>query len=193
MIPTYISFFTKNTPYEKEAKDLESSLVWYHLPHKIYEMENTGSWEKNCQLKAKVIRLALDEFITPIVWVDSDARVVRDPVFFNNLECDISMYYLKTSYNPNELLSGTLYLANNGKVISLIDQWIELNNTNSQWDQKNLQVVLEKRADLKKRPLPGEYIKIDKFDRHQPGISNPSIIHYQASRKNKKVINGNSR
>ena len=188
-----ISYFTKNTPYEQEADNLRESLVKFNIPHKIYAEDNLGNWTKNTQLKAKVIHRALNEFEDDILWIDSDAIVYGELDFFQNLNCDLSVYHLISRYNPFELLSGTLFYKNNSKVKQIVQEWINLNDNNNEWDQRNLQAIIEKPENknniiIEKLPLP--YIVINNYQKHQGRLKSPAIIkHFQASRRIKALIN----
>ncbi len=183
-----VSFYTEDTPYEQEVQKLIASVNRFQLPSHIKGVKNLGSWEKNCQYKANYILDALHAFEENIVWVDADAVFMKAPVLFDTLQCDIGYHYLP---HRQELLSGTLFVRNNEKMKQVVQQWIEVNATNNEWDQKNLQGIVEADAALKKEVLPMEYCKIVN-NRHQP-TNNPVIMHYQASRRYKRRINGGRR
>lgn len=188
-----ISGYTINTDYEQEVKDLESDLKRFNLAYKLYGYESRGDWTKNTMVKAELIQKALNEFPNEdIIWLDADAVILREPTFFHDLknkEFDICCYYLKTRYNPNELLSGTIVFRNNDTVKSLVDDWV---NDNSQvnWDQKILQKYVDgKYADkLKKLNLPEEYIKIRPRNISDARELNCVIGHKQLSREQRYKI-----
>ncbi len=179
-----VSFFTQRTPYELEVNKLKASLKKFGLPSWISGVPNLGSWEKNCQYKAVYIRKAMDKFEEDIVWVDADAVFQKTPVLFDELTCDIAYHYLDFR---KELLSGTLYIKNNDKMRETVDRWIALNKTNNEWDQKNLQHVVENDKSLDRYILPEAYCKIDRHRVQQE--KNPVITHYQASRRFRRGIN----
>jgi hypothetical protein len=189
-----VSYYTIDTPYQDLVAGFSKSLDQFNLNYTIYPKPSCGSWEKNTQVKAEVIKNAMIEFPNDtIVWLDIDAIVQKNPVFFDTLaDFDISCYYLSTRYNPHELLSGTIAFANNVTTRNIIDDWIVMNKTNKEWDQKNLQGVIEseKYKNIRIVPLPKEYIKIHLHDRFQPGINDADIVitHFQASRKLKAII-----
>lgn len=188
---TVISYYTKNTPYENIVLNLIKSLKQFNLPHKIYPKPNQGSWVKNTQQKSVVIQEALNEFFTDIIWTDADSVIMREPVFFNEIQdkdFDVSLCYLSTTYDPHELLSGTIYFKNNQIVKNLVNDWVELNKTKTEWDQKTLQELIDgKYKDLRIVPLPPEYIKIDRFERFQK-VDKPHVVyHWQASRQHRNA------
>lgn len=178
-----VSFYTERTPYEMEVRNLTASLAALNIPYHIKGVKSLGSWEKNCQYKARFIFEAMDMFDTNIVWIDADAVVRKYPLLFDTLDCDIAYHYLE---HRRELLSGTLFIANNPTAKLLVQQWIELNDTNSSWDQKNLQKVVECFPGLKKQVLPAGYCKI--YDSKIQDERDPVITHYQASRRFKRII-----
>lgn len=188
-----ITYYTVNTPYEEEVKNLISSLEKFNCPYKVYPRPSTGSWEKNTQIKTEVILSALNEFPGEMIaWIDADAMLERPPIFFDTLQpenFDLCCYYLSTSYNPRELLSGTLIFSNNETSKAIVKEWGELNKTNKEWDQRNLESIIKSKTNLRMIPLPKEYIKINLHDRFQPGIKDNEVVvrHYQASRKYKKL------
>lgn len=179
-----VSYFTIKTPYAQEVDNLRKSLRQFGVKHEIQGAPNLGSWEKNCQYKAIFIREMLDQFSEDIVWVDADAVLMKEPVLFDSLEVDLAYHYLP---HREELLSGTLFLKNNAIVRTLVDDWIALNDTNMEWDQKNLQALVEGHETLTTEILPAEYCKINK---HRIQVAHdPVITHYQASRRFKRLIN----
>lgn len=159
-----ISGYTINTDYEQEVKDLESDLKRFNLPYKLYGYESRGDWTKNTMVKAELIQQALKEYPNEdVIWLDADAVIVKEPSFFHELknkEFDICCHYLKTHYNPNELLSGTIIFRNNEIVRQLVDDWV--NDTEVNWDQKKLQKLVDGsyKDKLNTLHLPIEYIKI---------------------------------
>jgi len=185
-----VSAYTVNTPYEKEIEIFKKSIDLLEIKnYKIYPLVNSGSWEKNCQQKAVTILRAMEELNDSILWIDADAEIKEYPAYFDDLGCDLSCYYFKSSWNPRELLSGTIYFGNTAKAKEVLWSWIKLNQTNGVWDQKNLQTVVDNRIDLDIKTFGVQYIVIDGLGNYQDQ-SKVSIIHHQASRRVKKEING---
>lgn len=180
---TVISFYTVNTPYEKEIQKLIASLDMYNVKHSVSSIQTLGSWEKNCQHKARCILHAMETIETNIVWLDADAVITRYPSLFDELECDLAYHYLE---HRKELLSGTLFLANNERMRELVREWIALNDTNRAWDQKNLQSIVENRNNIAKQVLPAAYCKI--YDNRHQQVTDPVVMHYQASRRYKRAV-----
>jgi len=179
--PTYVSFYTINTPYEAESKKLVETLDKHKLIHKEYAVVSTGSWERNTQLKSAVLCKALEEITGPVVYLDSDARVLSYPTLFDRFpECDIAFHY----FRGVELLSGTLYLPNTETCKDLVALWDSRNKTEpGTWDQKTLQKIIEA-GSYDWLNIPEEYVWISGL----ATVPNPVILHTQASRVNRKKI-----
>ena len=184
-----VSYYTKGTPYQKEAVKLENSLMKHGIPYHIGAVPNRGSWQKNTHFKAIFIRNMLKEFIgVNIVFTDADSIFRTYPKLFEGLDCDIAVHFRNWKHGQNELLSGTIYLANNEKVCQLIDDWIRINRKNPIiWEQQNLQRAVNSRKHiLSLSYLPMEYCCI--FDDEKRKFCKPVIEHFQASRKYRHVI-----
>lgn len=184
-----VSYYTKGTPYQKEAVKLENSLMKHGVPYHIAAVPNRGSWQKNTHFKAIFIKNMLKEFIgVNIVFTDADSIFYSYPKLFEDLDCDISIHFRNWEYGRDELLSGTIYLANNEKVRQLIDDWIRINKKNpAVWDQRNLQRAVNRRKHiLSLLYLPMEYCCI--FDDEKRKFCKPVIEHFQKSREYRRAI-----
>lgn len=185
-----ISYYTKNTGYEKEVLHLISSLEKLKrkgedISYTIKGIDNLGNWHLNTRYKAKFIKESLLYFDIPVLFVDADAIFCKYPELIYTIEQDIACHFRED--RDNELLSGTLYFKNNERTIALLDEWVRLNEVNpSILEQKNLQAIVGSNAikDLTIYKLPVEYtfiydIKSDK---------EPIIKHMQASRRFRKLV-----
>lgn len=181
-----VSCFTMNTQYEQEVKNLEESLKEFKLSYYIEGYDSLGSWLRNIQYKANFIRDCLHKFKKDILFLDADAVVVAYPKLFDDMQHDVAVYY---RFDRN-LISNTLYLKYNSKVLQLVDDWIIMTSQNKDlFDQDNLQLAIrdwpEGRASLSVLKLPAEYAKIfDSSDTDRPSV----IEQFQASRRFKKEI-----
>ena len=187
-----ISGFTVKTQYEEEVKDLMRDLKRFNIPNEIFSYVSRGDWTKNTMVKAELFQEAMKKYPDKdIIWLDADAVIMQKPELFFELEnhdFDICCHYLKTHYNPNELLSGTLAFRNNETTRQLVDDWVSDKEVN--WDQKKLQKLVDgKYKDkLKHLPLPIEYIKIKRRNEHDVYNIGGVIGHKQVSRKQRYVL-----
>lgn len=185
-----VSYYTRNTSYELEAKKLIESLEKLGLPYEIEVIDTLGSWQKNTQYKAIFIRKMMDKHDGNLVYLDADCVVRRYPELFDTLDnkgIDFAVHY----YKGEQLASGTMYFANCPFVAAFVDSWIELNKQNPDTlDQQTLQNLLKNGwKNLQVLVLPPEYCKI--FDL-MVDIKDPVIEHFQASRRLKEEVNGHN-
>ncbi|MCK9463221.1 MAG: hypothetical protein M0R80_26670 [Proteobacteria bacterium] len=181
-----IAFYTKNTPYEVEIGNLETSLNKLGIKYHFEGYEARGSWVRNCAIKPEFLRDMLDKFPDDdLLYVDADAVFVAYPKYFDTFVGDFGVH----EYHGRELLSGTIFLHNNDKVGALINMWItEQIMFPEKWDQKVLAGVLAKQSKnlgLQVTNIPAGCVKI--FDR-DPNVKDVCIVHNQASRRFKNLV-----
>ena len=166
----------------------------YGIPYHIAAVPNLRSWLKNTHFKAIFMKNILEFFYgVDVVWTDADSIFHSYPKLFDTIDCDIALHFRDWRPRPGELLIGTIYHRNNGKIRKLIGDWIRFNRHNKQLRaQPNFASVFKQnKKDLKVFKLPIEYCCI--FDSPERKEVKPVIEHYQASRmarrrENKNVI-----
>lgn len=194
--PLVISFYTRNTDYEKEVERLIFSLKKFSLEYDIEAIDNLGSWQRNTYYKASFIRKMLEKYPgRRILWMDADAVLHSYPVLFDNLDVDLAVCYIDcTRYNhPNlgiVLNSSVLYFANNERARLLLDSWIQENKKNIEsgiLEQKVLQNLLDGgwKDKLKIEYLPDSYCQIFDLMAKQ---GEPIIELFQASRRFQRSV-----
>ena len=70
---TVVSMYTPNTVYEDHLKHLDKSCRSLGIKLRVFPIKNTGNWSKNCQQKSQVLKTALNQLRSPVVWLDADA------------------------------------------------------------------------------------------------------------------------
>jgi hypothetical protein len=143
-----VSFYTIGTQYEQEIKALKISLIDLGIPHDIRGVSSLGSWDLNTKIKPAFIKEMLQ--VHPedsIVWLDADAVVMKYPHIFGQIDTDIGVYYKTTGptadrFKGQELISASMYFANNRRTRELLDMWIQEQN---RIDQPETQLI-EQRA-----------------------------------------------
>ncbi|MCP5504043.1 MAG: hypothetical protein H7A41_02695 [Chlamydiales bacterium] len=195
MFPTIISFYTENTPYEKEAEDLAASCEKFNLPHEIDPMPNFGSWEKNCCFKPKYILKKLSDLQKPVLWLDADAIVYQKPTLFESLETDVALHsnHSLPENHPSKVNSGTLLFYPTPASFSLLEKWDQeterlLEEDSEPWDQISLRNVLFK-SGVRIYFLDSCYCRIFTKIESEDELKNSFFIHFQASRTLKKTLN----
>ncbi len=201
--PTVISFYTKDTLYEKEIQPLKDSCKKFDLDFEIEGVSSLGTWEKNCCFKPTFILEKLKSLKKPLLWVDADALFVQPPKDFH-LQCDFSTRrneeYEDT--NSSKVISNTVYVNYTQTTIELLQEWekecffqiSKKNRLSEVWDQVCLRDVLSKNKKIHFQPMPLKYCRIidDKQDQLTETLlplKDMILIHFQASRILKKIIN----
>ncbi len=196
-----VAFVSHNSPYELElSQHLLPSLEKLSIPYHIEVTENKGSWLKNVAEKPAVAYRALEKYPSKnIVLLDADSEILEYPKLFNEIsdEYDLACHFLEWESwygykgdKTKELLSGTIFLRNNDKVKELVKKWYNEANTNHEWEQRSLARVIVN-SDVKIFPLPLEYCYINTLPNGEKpivNIDNPTIVHFQASRRYKRII-----
>jgi len=198
-----VSFYTKNTPYDQVFREyLGKSLKKYDLPSVIYARENLGTWQKNVALKPECILIALHDYPgANLAFIDADATLEQYPTLFEKMpkDVDIAVHYLdknewyQNTYKPRyELLTGTMWFRNSEKVRRLVQLWLSDAQRLGIVEQKCLQNVLEKNQGAYNiYKLPVSYAYMESLPNGQKPfvkVDKPTIIHYQASRKYRRLI-----
>lgn len=130
--PLFVSYYTKDTPYEALANQLRLSLDRLDLPHRIEPIKSLGSWVANTGLKSKFIKKVWNETDGPICWVDADAEVLRAPSFVFGNPFDVAMVRRHGWYD----ISSFVYLNRSEATGRLVSEWAQLCQKNPHvWDQ----------------------------------------------------------
>ena len=202
-LPTIISFYTKNSPYEWHIESLVKSCKDYYLEIEVEGIESSGSWEMNCAYKPLFILKMLQKLKKNVLWVDSDAVFVRGLEALPSFQADIAIrvYPECAIHHVSKIGSGTFYANYTSPAIELVQLWAEISlkelsragRTEEFWDQVSLREAVR----VYNRPaniglLPLEYMKIFDHPQHVLECQNPVIVHTQASRMCKKWMNASS-
>lgn len=178
-----ISFYTKNTIYEKEVEDLQNSVRALDIDHYIESREDLGCWEKNCAQKPLFIFECLEKFNEPLLWVDSDGVVFKKPHLEFN-DCDLALFF----DSPGRARNSTIFINPTEPAKEFMWLWHETLLKKNQPPQKQLipdqpvmnELIREGKIPLKIGDLPLEYMQI--FDRDAVNFEKTVILHFQASR-----------
>lgn len=193
----YIGYYTIDTPYETViTENLYPSLLNWNLKHDIAGIKDLGNWGANTSFKPEFIKDMLIKHKEPIVFLDADAKIHKNPVLFNEIpeKFDMAVHFLNWflqwrghTGEKRELLSGTMMMRNNDKIMNLLDLYIkECQDNPNQWEQRILQDLLAQHKEIKIYHLPASYCTVVNHKNEIPTyVGDPVIVHYQASRKYK--------
>lgn len=160
-----VSGFTKDTPYEIEAKNLQATLEAHGLPFDITGIKAKDSWRDNCRAMNHVILDAFEKHPDKdIIWLDADARVRKYPALFDDYRYDIGLYF--PMWPPNsgkiECRTGTIYFKNTQPVRDFFRDYVnELAAVESDFEPEKRFGELVKESGLNYDSyFPGEYCMI---------------------------------
>jgi hypothetical protein len=184
MSPLWVSYYTPD--YAGEAAALEKTLKEWGLEYELIRRESTGQWVRNCAAKAEVVLDAIRRHRgRPVIWIDADARIVAEPIWFGTVDCDIAAHLLY----GNTLISACVYFAPTPAAYKLVVRWVEaMRATPEVWDQKVLHRLISK-LPVRFADMPPEYCWIeghtlqDRLSFRAYGARHPVIEQWQASRK----------
>jgi hypothetical protein len=189
--PLIVSFYTKNTFYEREANNLIESCKKQGLEYAIVGLESLGNWKANCGLKPKFL---LDQFLKhqrPLLWVDADAVILEPLTYFNTCVADISFRIddIRGIESPHRMISSTVFINKTEAAFDFLNHWAAYQKTHPDFtDQETLRDVVYLRFHhLSIKSLPKRYCAIAQAS-HFIDQENPAIVQYQASRTYQNLI-----
>lgn len=198
--PVIVSYYTLQTPYEKEVENLTSSCAQYGLDTAIEGIESFGSWELNCAYKPFFLLKKLTEIKKPLLWVDADGMFVQCPSWIEAFEANFSVRIhddLPWSH-PSKVISSTIFVNPTPSTIQLLRSWARMCQSKLMnpkrrlefWDQIALRDALYSASTQAKiASLPLSYAKIFDHPGDCANVGAPVIEHYQASRRFKNMVN----
>ena len=191
--PIIVSYYTENTPYEKEAKDLIHSCQSLNLEHHIVPTPNLGSWSNNCCYKPKFLLNLLETLKRPLIWTDVDSIVRKAPTFFDTCKADIAakIDHDLPLNDKSRILTSTFFINHTQNAIALLKLWDTLSQKGLEqnplyFDQSSLNDALQQ-FPLTLEELPPNYLVILNHPKHPPP-EEAVFLHYQASRIYQKVM-----
>lgn len=121
----FVSYYTKNTPYEKHAKNLKVSLDNFNLNYDIQEIESKETWSANILHKPQFLLEMLEKHKSPIIWTDADTQIHANPEFFSSCFSDISIRIndFKDDSDLNKMLTHTMFINNTSSAKKLLMLW----------------------------------------------------------------------
>jgi hypothetical protein len=191
-LPLVVSYYTKDTPYEKEVENLIASCKKFNIEHCIEGIKDRGSWAENCAYKPYFLKKKMKELNRPLLWVDADGVFLQGLIFEDFMYSDLVFYYDPKIKDPRfTAAAGTVYInfTEGGK--ESLDLWCyfsdeiikEAGKPLRYMDQASLHFSMISKRSFNFIQLPIQYAKI--FDRDIPGLDPSTIVieHNQASRR----------
>jgi len=186
-MPVIVCYFTLDTPYAEEAKNLRLSCEKLGLEHRIVGVRARGSWEANCAYKAKFVEEWWRSLGRPVLWVDADGIVLRVPDLLRGIAADFAVHRtLGWMFD-----SATVFFNQTPGAEALLVRWRERCEADPKtWDQVHLDAAWEDIAQsnpVETLWLPREYTYIRDL-KDGALTQDPVIEQTQASRRLKAAV-----
>jgi hypothetical protein len=195
--PIVISFYTVDTLYQMEVQNLIASAEQYGVETRIVGVPSFGSWELNCAYKPFFILEQLKQLQRPVLWVDADGVFVKKPSMLQQFQADLAVRIEDNLAwdHSSKVITSTVFVNHTPEGVGLLRAWArecqaqltDPSRTTEFWDQIALRNVLVNSKD-KIGSLPLSYAKIFDHPEDVKTVSDPVIVHYQASRRYKNLI-----
>lgn len=123
---TLISYYTKEWQYAKYAAELAENCAALGVPSIIKELPSTGKYMENTKLKPRFIKDCLEQLKSPVLWVDCDSHLLKNPVFFDTIPAGTVMA-AKRKPEKSKLTwyAAVIWLNYCQEVLDFIDRWIK--------------------------------------------------------------------
>jgi hypothetical protein len=175
------AFYTPN--YIEQVLSLKASLDALGINYFLKRYERAATWEATTRLKPVFVDHCMARFPKhDVLYLDADAVVRKEPVFFNTVTSDVCLLFnpvkpAKTHYL--RIAAGTLLVRNTAGGRRFAAAWKaeEANASMLSLDEDLIYMAIPKLEGVSFTALPQSYTKI--FDK--PG-ADPVIEHFQASR-----------
>ena len=204
MKPVVVTMVTDPT-YAIWANKLRESCAAYDLECRVILRPDLGTWVENVAQKPQVIRSTLMRLPegTPVLWIDADAVVLREPTALYDTDTDFAIrkldrrrrrwqpigrpdpLTLPDGWEGNDwFLTGTVYVGRTQLGLQFLDRWCEL----AVADPRGYQQLICQQAWCDVRPrtlwLPAEYCAIRRMD----NTPEPVVSHELASTRGSGVV-----
>ena len=178
---TIVAFYTRDSLYEIEAQRLIRSAELLNLPTHVEAVDSAGSWVRNAGLKPGVLVRLRRELRGPLLYLDVDAVLHRNP--WPELLAAYSGSDLAVYHEPNgRLASGTVLIGDTAAALEALIAWqIGCAAEPEKWDQIVLEELLGSSAITGSSRLPVSYCWI--FDKEDNKGDVVVVEHLQASRE----------
>lgn len=154
--PLVISFFTDDWEYPQHARRMRRDCESLKLEHHIERRDSTHNYIKNTTIKPFFIRDCLNKFQRPVLWVDVDGVLLKQPGL-KNIDADFAAceYFNKQNLDRDWAV-GILWFNYTPEAIALLDKWCS--QATDKTDEAAFDIAWKKLKDiLKVYTLPPKY------------------------------------
>lgn len=159
MFPLIISYYTKTWDYEKHAERLRKECNNLGLKHEIKLIESSGSWISNTRLKPKFIKDCMDEYDSPLLWIDVDGSIYKTPDFLKDCQYDFVGRHQRTGPMRTWHV-GTMFFNNTEGGKRILNAWNEQCTIGTGTDEAAFEEAWKSVNDVSYKELPDTYFLI---------------------------------
>jgi hypothetical protein len=120
--PLIISFYTIDWEYPNHAKRMQEDCTRLGLDFYIVEKSSTHDYIKNTAIKPFFIKETLEKFKRPVLWVDVDGLLLKDPGL-ENLDSDFAATPYQNSLLDRDWTVSILWFNYSEKSMLLVNEW----------------------------------------------------------------------
>lgn len=126
LVISYFCDVDGRTYYSDHAKRFRDECLKFSIPHEISELTSQGSYQDNCLLKPKYIYSKLTQHQKPLLWLDIDTFILKEPMAFDgfaNLGINVGV----ASSDPKNLVqvkASPLWFNFNSDTLDFVREWI---------------------------------------------------------------------
>lgn len=169
------SYFTDDR-YKRYAERLASSASRIGLASVLYPMPDSGSWQRNVNMKALVVQRALAEhLLDDVLYVDADAVFRKYPTELDAVERDLAAVFCQ-----GRPISATLLIKNSLGGRDIVRAWVEEcdKHQDQHDDVVNLHAALLRLGGKRAIHLPPSYYWDEREMRSRFPKAEPVVEHF---------------
>lgn len=128
LVISYFCDIDGKTYYSDHAKRFHEECERLRIPHEVSHIPNQGSYQNNCLIKPKYIYSKLTEHQKPLLWLDIDTFILKQPSAFDGLT-NLGVNIGVASTSPNNLIeikASPLWFNYNAETLDFIREWIQI-------------------------------------------------------------------
>ncbi len=198
--PLIVCYYTKDTFYQLDVQNLIASCEKWGLDYHVEPIASFGTWDGNCCYKPFFLLEKLEQFKRPLFWVDADAEFVQKPQWLEIFEKDIAVRINgdREDTHRSKVNSGSIFVNATEGAARILKAWgqecinsfKEPERKEEVWDQATLRdVIFRGVPGAETGALPQGYCAIAGSPCGSGEKGEVVVLHYLASRRNKKFIN----
>ena len=183
---TVVSFYTNDWLYPEYAQRLREDCDRLGLQHHIVEKSSTNRYVGNCQIKPFFVQECMEQFRSPIFWMDADGSILQRPEkLFDTENIDYDLVANRPINDHARIHVGSMLLNYTDPMREFVEVWCESIRRKSPLDDAAFNGTWDHYQDrLKVRFLPDNYFYIHKHLRD--AVPANTVIVHRLSRSDLK-------